>query len=99
MRDRLGVLEDEGKVIAGIRAFWAGVHHRSSMCYVVDTAVGRVGISDCLFKYGNLEDSEPLGIQESLEEYYITTSRIKRDTDHFVPLYEPDVIKRFPNGF
>jgi len=82
----------------GLRCFWAGVHHRSSMCYVIDTEKGRVGVSDCLFKYGNLEDGEPLGIQESLEEYYMTTKRIKRDTDVFVPLYEPDVLKRFPEG-
>jgi len=57
-----------------------------------------VGVSDCLFKFGNLEDGEPLGIQESLEEYYITTERIKAQTDIFIPLYEPEVVKRFPEG-
>lgn len=96
--ERLQLLEDEDEVMPGLRCFWAGVHHRSSMCYVIDTPAGRVGISDCLFKYGNLEDGEPLGIQESLEEYYVTTMRIKRDTDIFIPLYEPDVLKRFPGG-
>jgi hypothetical protein len=68
------------------------------MCYVIDAQQGRVGVSDCLFKFGNLEDGEPLGIQESLEEYYITTARIKSETDLFIPLYEPDVVKRFPEG-
>ena len=68
------------------------------MCYVVDTEKGRVGISDCVFKYGNIEDGEPLGIQESLEEYYITTARIKRETEYLFRLYEPDVLKRFPGG-
>lgn len=92
------LLQDEDEVMPGLRCFWAGVHHRSSMCYVVDTQKGRVGISDCLFKYGNLEDGEPLGIQESLEEYYIATKRIQRETDIFLPLYEPDILKRFPNG-
>jgi glyoxylase-like metal-dependent hydrolase (beta-lactamase superfamily II) len=94
----LRLLEDSDEVLPGIRCFWAGVHHRSSMCYVVETARGRVGISDCLFKYGNLEDGEPLGIQESLEEYYMTTRRIKERTDLFIPLYEPDVLMRFPGG-
>ena len=97
-QSKLRLLEDEDEVLPGVRAFWAGVHHRSSMCYVVDTEQGKVGVSDCLFKYGNLEDGEPLGIQESLEEYYVTTNRIKRETDIFVPLYEPDVVKRFPGG-
>ena len=68
------------------------------MCFVVDTAAGRVGISDCVFKYGNIEEGEPLGIQESMEEYYVTTQRIAKETDIFVPLYEPDVLKRFPGG-
>jgi glyoxylase-like metal-dependent hydrolase (beta-lactamase superfamily II) len=95
---RLRLLADEDEIMPGLHCFWAGVHHRSSMCYVVQTAQGRVGISDCLFKYGNLEDGEPLGIQESLEEYYLTTKRIKRETDIFIPLYEPDVVKRFDGG-
>jgi len=95
---QLRLLADEDEIMPGLHCFWAGVHHRSSMCYVVQTAQGRVGISDCLFKYGNLEDGEPLGIQESLEEYYLTTKRIKRETDIFIPLYEPDVVKRFDGG-
>ena len=96
--ERVRLLEDEDQIVPGLSCFWAGVHHRSSMCYVVETARGRVGMSDCLFKFGNLEDGEPLGIQESLEEYYVTCKRIKRETEIFVPLYEPDVLKRFPGG-
>ena len=95
---QLRLLDDQDEVIPGLRCFWAGVHHRSSMCYVIDTDRGRVGVSDCLFKYGNLEDGEPLGIQESLEEYYITSRRLAQETDIFVPLYEPDVLLRFPGG-
>jgi len=90
----LRLLEDEDEVLPGIRCFWAGVHHRSSMCYVVETEKGRIGFSDCVFKFGNIDDGEPLGIQESLEEYYITTERIKRETDFFIPLYEPEAIHR-----
>lgn len=96
--EKLRLLEDEDQIMPGLSCFWAGVHHRSSMCYVIETAKGRVGISDCLFKYGNLEEGEPLGIQESLEEYHITCKRIKRETEIFIPLYEPDVLKRFPGG-
>jgi glyoxylase-like metal-dependent hydrolase (beta-lactamase superfamily II) len=97
-REKLRLLDDEDEVMPGVSCFWAGVHHRSSMCYVVETENGRVGFSDCVFRYGNIEDNEPLGIQESLEEYYATIKRIRRDTDVFVPLYEPDVLKRFPEG-
>ena len=96
--EKVRLLEDEDEVMPGLRCFWTGVHHRSSVCYVVETAKGRVGISDCLFKYGNLEDGEPLGIQESLAEYHDACKRIKRETEIFIPLYEPDVFKRFPGG-
>ena len=96
--EKVRLLEDEDEILPGLRCFWAGVHHRSSMCYVIETEKGRVAVSDCLFKYGNFEDGEPLGIQESLEEYYVTRERIKRESEIFIPLYEPDVLKRFPDG-
>ncbi|MCM3870603.1 MAG: hypothetical protein ND895_07925 [Pyrinomonadaceae bacterium] len=97
-QEKVRLLEDEDEILPGLRCFWAGVHHRSSMCYVIETEKGRVAISDCLFKYGNFEDGEPLGIQESLEEYYVTRERIRRESEIFIPLYEPDVLKRFPGG-
>jgi glyoxylase-like metal-dependent hydrolase (beta-lactamase superfamily II) len=95
---RLRLLADEDEIVPGIRSFWAGVHHRSSTCYVIETAKGRVAVSDCVFKYKNIEENEPLGIQESLEEFYLTTSRIKREADLFIPLYEPEVLTRHPDG-
>jgi glyoxylase-like metal-dependent hydrolase (beta-lactamase superfamily II) len=96
--EKVRLLEDEEEVIPGLRAFWAGVHHRSSMCYVIDTLLGRVAVSDCVFRYENIEKMEPLGIQESLEEFYTTCKRIKRESDIFIPLYEPDVPMRHPGG-
>lgn len=97
-REKLRLLEDEDEIMPGLRCFWAGVHHRSSMCYVVETAKGKVGVSDCVFKYRNIEAMEPLGIMESLAEFHLTCNRIKRETDILIPLYEPDVLKRLPNG-
>ena len=91
---QLRLLKDEDEILPGLRCFWAGVHHRSSMCFLIETTAGRVGVSDCIFKYGNLEAGEPLGIQESLEEYYLTTARIRRETDLFIPLYEPEAEER-----
>lgn len=96
--EKLRLLADEDEIIPGLRCFWAGVHHRSSMCYVIDTAAGRVAVSDCVFRYENIEKMEPLGIQESLEEFYLTCNRIKRESEIFIPLYEPDVPQRHPGG-
>ena len=61
-------------------------------------AAGRVAVSDCVFRYENIEAMEPLGIQESLDEFYVACNRIKRESETFIPLYEPDVPVRHPGG-
>jgi len=96
--EKVRLLEDEDEIAPGLSCFWTGVHHRSSMCYVIETAKGKLGVSDCVFKYKNIEEGEPLGIQESLEEFYRACQRIKRETQLFVPLYEPEVWQRHPQG-
>jgi glyoxylase-like metal-dependent hydrolase (beta-lactamase superfamily II) len=96
--EKVRLLKDQDEVMPGLSCFWAGVHHRSSMCYVIATDKGRVAVSDCVFKYKNIEEGLPLGIQESLDEYHVTCDRIKRESDIFIPLYEAEVIKRFPGG-
>lgn len=97
-RDRLRLLEDEDEILPGLRAFWAGVHHRSSMAYVIETARGNVVVSDCFFKYANVEQMKPLGILESMEECFKTYARLKREGDILIPLYDPEVLERHPGG-
>jgi glyoxylase-like metal-dependent hydrolase (beta-lactamase superfamily II) len=92
--DRLRLLEDEEEVLPGIRAFWTGVHHRSSMAYVIDTANGHVLVSDCFFKYKNVENMVPLGIMESLEECMRAYERIRKEAGILLPLYDPLVPDR-----
>jgi glyoxylase-like metal-dependent hydrolase (beta-lactamase superfamily II) len=91
---RLHLLEDEEEVLPGIRAFWTGVHHRSSMAYVIDTAKGPVVVSDCFFKYRNVESMIPLGIMESLEECMRAYERIRKEAGILLPLYDPLVPER-----
>jgi hypothetical protein len=94
---RVRLLEDEDEICTGLRAWWAGTHHRSSMVYAVDTPAGTVLIGDCAFKYGNL-DGHPLGIGESLAEGDRAYRRIRAEAAHFIPLYDPEVLRRYPNG-
>jgi hypothetical protein len=96
-QDRVRLLEDEDEVCPGIRAWWAGTHHRSSMVYEIDTARGVVMAGDCAFKYGNLE-GHPLGIAESLAEGDRAYRRIHAKAAHFLPLYDPAVLERYPEG-
>jgi hypothetical protein len=95
---RLRLLGDDEEVIPGIRGHWVGTHHRSSMAYVVNTSRGRVALTDCVFKYPNLEERRPLGIQESMAECLRSYDWLRKEVDIVIPLYDPEVFDRFPGG-
>jgi glyoxylase-like metal-dependent hydrolase (beta-lactamase superfamily II) len=96
--EKVRLLEDEEEVLPGLQALWVGTHHRSSMAYLIETAAGRVAVTDCCFKYGNIENMHPLGIMESLPECLAAYQRIRREADLIIPLYDPEVLRRFPQG-
>ena len=96
--EKLRLLDDEDEILPGLRAWWAGVHHRSSMAYAIDTARGTVIVTDSFFKYGNVEENIPLGIMESMEECFATYARLRREGAILVPIYDPEVLDRFPSG-
>lgn len=95
--EKLRLLDDEDEVLPGIRAFWTGCHHRSSMAYSINTSSGNLLASDCFFKYRNVEENIPLGIMESLDECMHAYARIRREADHLLPLYDPLVPARLKN--
>ncbi len=96
--DRLRLLGEEEQVTDGIRAKWVGTHHRSSMAFIIQTSAGRVAITDCVFKYPNIEQPRPLGIQESMEECLRAYDWLRQQADVIVPLYDPEIFKRHQNG-
>lgn len=97
--EKLHLLEDEEEILPGLRAAWVGTHHRSSMVFFIETAsAGRVAVTDCCFKYGNIEQMHPLGIMENLQECMAAYQRIRKEADIVIPLYDPEVLKRFPGG-
>ena len=87
--DKLRLLEDEAEILPGIRSFWTGVHHRSSIAYVIETAKGNIVASDSFFKFKNVENMIPLGIMESMDECMLAYQRIKKEADILLPLYDP----------
>lgn len=95
---RVRLLEDEAQIIPGIRSLWTGGHHRSSVSYFVDTAKGTAALADCVFKYPNIEQNLPLGVQESMEECLLAYDRIRKLADIVVPLYDPEVFTRHADG-
>lgn len=91
-------LVDEEELAPGISVFWTGAHHRSSLAVCIDTAEGTVVASDCFFRYENVTENRPLGINESLEETLVAYERIRERADILLPLYDPRVFADHPAG-
>jgi hypothetical protein len=96
--DNLHLLEDVDEVLPGLVCRWAGVHHRSSLLVEVQTSRGLVMLSDCAFHFANVEELRPLGIAESIIEAHQVYRDIRARAQHFVPLYEPRLRERYPDG-
>ena len=68
------------------------------MAVAIDTAKGTIIITDCFFKYGNIEEGKYLGVMESMMEADATWSRIRREATIFASIYDPEVFVRHPGG-
>ena len=98
--DRVMLLEDEDEIAPGLRTWFSGVHHRSTMVVEADTRDGVVAISDSFFVYENIEGPNwhPLGLNESFDEMFRANARVLKTARHIVPLYDPKVFERYPDG-
>ena len=96
--EKVRLLQDEEEILPGIRVFWAGVHHRSSLAVCIETERGTVILTDCFFKYGNIEQGHYLGVMESMMEADATWSRIRKEGRIVASIYDPEVFQRFPRG-
>lgn len=96
--EKVRLLADEEEVLPGLRVFWAGVHHRSSMAVCIETAQGTVLVTDCFFKYGNIEQGYYLGVMESMMEADATWARVRKEGRRIASIYDPEVFRRYPGG-
>lgn len=96
--EKLRLLGDEEEILPGLRTFWAGVHHRSSLAVCVETTAGTVILTDSFFKYGNLENRRYLGVMESMMEADATWARIRKEAQIAASIYDPEVFTRYPGG-
>lgn len=90
--------EEDVEFLPGIKSWFCGAHHRSSMVFLVQTVSGRVALTDAVFKYRNYEENIPLGLSESLEEHYRLYAKLSREATIVVPLYDPLLLERHPKG-
>lgn len=95
---RVRLLRTEDEIAPGLRVFWTGGHHRSSIAVQIPTDQGTVIASDSFFRCENVTESRPLGINESMDEILVAYERIRADADILVPLYDPGVFERHPDG-
>ena len=95
---RVQLLDDEDTICPGIRCFWTGGHHASSLAVCVATAKGTAILGDCFFTYDNIEKNIPIGWAENMHEINAAYDRVRREADIIVPLYDPEVLRRFPDG-
>lgn len=96
--EKLRLLQDEEEIAPGLRVFWAGVHHRSSLAVCIETEKGTVLITDSFFKYGNIEQGFYLGVMESMMEADATWARIRKEGQIIASIYDPEVFRRYPGG-
>jgi hypothetical protein len=96
--DRVLLLEDEHEIAPGLRTWWSGSHHRESIVVEVDTDAGVVAISDSFFYYDNVEGGKLLGLCENMYEALACNQRVLETAQHIVPIHEPKVFERYPDG-
>lgn len=96
--ERLTMMENEHELSPGVRVFWTGVHHRSSVAVQVPTSEGVVVFSDCFFRYENIIENRILGINESMYEALAAYERIRQTADILVPMYDLRVLQDHPGG-
>jgi hypothetical protein len=68
------------------------------MAVCVETERGVVILTDCFFKYGNIEAGRYLGVMESMMEADATWARIRKEANIFASIYDPEVFERHPGG-
>ena len=92
------LLEDEDEIAPGIRSWFAGAHHRSTMAVEIDTEKGTVIYTDAFFRYANIEENIPIGVCENQEEVFRTYDRVRKRAHIILPAIDPDVFKQHPDG-
>ena len=89
--DRVNLLEDEDEVVPGVRTWWAGGHHRESIVVEIDSAIGVIAVSDVFFCQENVEKNIPIGLSENMYECLLAYDRIRKTTDHWISIHDPEI--------
>ncbi|MCL6087681.1 MAG: hypothetical protein M1475_04655 [Actinobacteria bacterium] len=96
--EKVKLLEDESYILPWISTFWCGCHHRSSIAIKIKTDNCIIIVTDAFFKLKNIEDNIPIGIAENIYECLDAYSRIKKEADLVISLYDSGNFLQFEDG-
>jgi glyoxylase-like metal-dependent hydrolase (beta-lactamase superfamily II) len=95
---RLHLLDEEDQIAPGITSFFAGVHHPESIAVTISTAAGPVTWTDGIFKLGNLENSQAVGLTRSLAESAALERRLRQIGGTVLPAFDDTLLDIYPGG-
>jgi hypothetical protein len=78
------------EILPGLHFHEVGVHHPASAAVLVDTAQGRIGISDPVFTARNLLEGLALGAAEQASHWHAHVRMLGTLCDAVLPIHDPD---------
>lgn len=96
--NKVNLLEDEDSINDYVKVIRTGGHHFSSMLIIIDTKIGKVGLTDSFFTYRNLEEHIPVGVGVDLKESINAIKIAEKKCDVIIPMLDENLMKKYPNG-
>jgi len=98
--ERIDFVEGDQQIAPGVRVSWTGGHSPGHQ--QVEVSLGS-GLAIIIGDTAYLEDpgvsqQVPPGYVTSVEETMRALGRIRRDADHVLPMHDPAVHERYPDG-
>ena len=100
VRDRLLAarrVRGELEILPGLHFLEVGIHHPASAAVIVDTAEGRIAISDPVFTARNLVEGLALGAAEQAAYWHAHVRLLGARCDAILPIHDP-VPQPVPSG-
>lgn len=78
------------EILPGLHFQEVGIHHPASAALLIDTAQGRIGLSDPVFTARNLLEGLALGAAEQAAHWHAHVRRLGACCDALLPIHDPD---------
>ena len=78
------------ELLPGLHFLEVGIHHPASAAVIVETADGRIGISDPVFTARNLTEGLALGAAENAAQWHAHVRMLGTRCDALLPIHDPD---------